>query len=125
MISQYKLLGILLTLLQVSPRFEAYGTVGVSAETFLDISLGITVGILDKRFSLYVDLVDTPGVHLSASVTGQTSLTDGQLTASSTGTCGGVEFGAYVYNNLNLDLSGYKKINLLEWQSPELTKCVG
>ena len=111
-------------MLQVSPHFEAQGTVGVSAETFLDISLGITVGLLDNRFSLYVDLVDTPGVYLSASVTGQTSLTDGKLTASSTGACGGVEFGAYVYNNLKLDFPD-KTVNLLEWQSPQLSKCVG
>jgi len=90
----------------------------------LDISLGITVGILDNRFSLYVDLVDTPGIHLSAGFAGEASLANGELSASTVGDCSGVEFGGYVYNNLNLDLSGYKTVNLLEWQSPELSQCV-
>lgn len=110
----------------IDPRFQASGNVSATAELHLTTAIGFVIGLLDNRFSKSVELVDQPGVTITAGVAGSAAYNNGQLSGSfsSTGGCSGVAVRANIYNKVFADIAGVLSYDLLSYTSPDLTRCI-
>jgi len=88
----------------VTPVFEASGTVEVTAGVFLRFSLGVGLDVLNGKFDKSVALVDQPRIFAAAGIGGSFDLEDG-FDLDFEG-CRGIDFTVGFTNDVIFDLFG-------------------
>lgn len=109
----------------VTPAFQAEGSVTASVTPYVKVALEFTIGLLKGRFSKSVALVDQPSIRATANVAGQAGLSDGQVTGSFTNGCKGVLVGGTFRNQLYVDILGITRKTLLDYTTDPISRCLG
>lgn len=109
----------------VTPSFQAEGSVTASVTPYVKVALEFTIGLLNGRFSKSVALVDQPSIRATANVAGQAELSDGQVTGSFTNGCRGVLLGGTFRNQVYVDILGFTRKSLLDYTSDPVSRCSG
>lgn len=109
----------------VTPAFQAEGSVTASVTPYVKVALEFTIGLLQGRFSKSVALVDQPSITATANVAGGAGSSDEQITGSFANGCKGVLFGGTFRNQLYVDIIGMKRKSLLDYTTDPISRCLG
>jgi hypothetical protein len=94
----------------VTPDFQAVGTVSLSADAFVEVSIGFGVSLLNGLKSYGVALVEKPDLYITG--------------ASGVAGCKGVKLTAGFKNEVYADIFGKHK-EITTWNGPSASKCLG
>ena len=110
----------------LTPAFSADGSVSATLDAFLRASIGFQIGLLNiEKLTRSVELVDQPGLTVTASLSGSAQYANGQVSGQiGDASCAGVSISANVYNKVYANLAGISQYNLADWKSPSLNRCI-
>lgn len=109
----------------VTPAFQAEGSVTASVTPYVKVALEFTFGLLQGRFSRSVALIDQPSITATANVAVEAGLNNGQVTGSFTNGCKGVIVGGTFRNQLYVDILGITTKPLLDYTTDPISRCLG
>lgn len=109
----------------VTPGFQAEGSVTATVTPYVKVALEFTFGLLQGRFSRSISLVDQPSITAKANVAAQAGLSNGQLTGSFTNGCKGVLVDGTFRNQLYVDVLGITRKTLLDYTTDPVSRCLG
>jgi hypothetical protein len=106
---------------KVNPVFQVQGSVVITAEAYLLLSVGFGIDILNGKIKKSVALVEKPDLTIIASASAAASLSGGSIGSSD---CAGVSINVAFANYVYADILGISQLNINTYNGPSFGKCL-